>query len=116
MSDNITECECLNKKTTQYIDRNIRPKFIDLIKELCDKKVPIQQVGRGLALALVTLLFRTTEVQNCDQKTGELVDDVATLLEKYQKDGVTFPCQAAALALCIPPVLGISYDDLFSIS
>jgi len=112
MSKNIVECYCLDEKTTQYIERNISEKFIDLHRELYDRKVPSQHILRGSALALAKLLSNTTEAKNSSQEISKIIDDVVTLLEKYQKKGVDYPSQAAALAFCVPSVLGINYDNL----
>jgi len=112
MSNNITECESLDKKTTQYIERHITQKFIDQINKLNDRKVPLQQITRGIALALTQLLANTTEVKNSNEETNKIINEIIPIVEKYQKSGLDFPSQAAALAFCIPPILGINYENL----
>jgi len=112
MSENFTECDVLDKKTTQYIEKQISQKFIDTFTELSDAKVPIPVILRGLSLAFTMSIFKCTDVRNSSDETTEIFDDVTQVLEKSQKKGVNFPSQAAALALHIPIILGIDYGNL----
>ena len=111
MSEN-TECDVLDKKTTQYIQKQISQKFIDVCTELSNEKVPIQVILRGLSLAFTMSIFKCTDVRNSAVETAEIFDDVTQVLKKSQKKGVNFPSQAAALALHIPVLLGIDYKNL----
>ena len=112
MTEDYTGCPAVDKKTTQYIERNISQKFIDTWLELADSKVPPPQILRGLSIAFAILISRTNEAKNSGDKIAKIIDDVAQVLKLSQYRGVDYPSQAAALGLCIPNILGIDYNNL----
>ena len=112
MSESEAVCDYIDKKTTQYIHRNISQKFIELWNELSERKVPPQHILRGATLAVALSTRHFTITKEFGTGISEIYNDVAKVLEKSQKKGVHFACQAAALELIIPQLLGISYDDL----
>ena len=112
MSKNLTECDTVDKKTTQYIQRNITQRFIDTWVELSDRKVPPQLILQGLSIALAGFTIRVKETQGSENEIGQIIDDVVVILNKAIKNGVNFPAQAAALAILVQCVLGIKTENL----
>jgi len=112
INTSLTECDYVNKECAQYIHKNICQKFIDTWNDLSDKKIPPEHIIRGLSLALSWSTGEFTVTQNPGPEIDEIMDDVLAILEKSQKKGVHFACQAAALELLIPTILGIDYCDL----
>ena len=109
---NLTECDYINKERAQYIQKNICQKFIDLWDDLSDKEIPPEQILRGASLAVALSTRQFTVTEDLGPEVKEIIDDVITILEKSQKKGVHFACQAAALEILIPNILGIDYGDL----
>ena len=112
MSKNLTDCDTVDKKTTQYIQRNITQRFIDTWIELSDRKVPPQLLLQGLSIALARCTIRVKETHGSEKEIGQIIDDVVVILNKAIKNGVNFPAQAAALAILVQCVLGIKTENL----
>lgn len=107
-----TECKTVDKKTTQYIERNISQKFIDVCAELKNNKVPHAVIIQGLSITLAKYLIQSKEIQNSQEEIGKIIDETVNVLNKSIKRGVNFPSQAAALAITIQCVLGILPENL----
>jgi len=107
-----TECDTVDKKTTQYIQRNISQKFFDLCIELQNNKVPDSAILRGLSITLTKCFVKVKETKNSDSEIAEIIDDVVLVLNNAIKRGVNFPSQAVALAIVIQCVLGIKFENM----
>jgi len=107
-----TECETVDKKTTQYIQRNISKKFFDVCAELQNSKVPNSVILRGLSITLSKCFVQVKETKNSDSEIAEIIDEVAVILNDAIERGVNFPSQATALALVLEYVLGIHSENL----
>ena len=106
------ECETVDKKTTQYIERNISQKFFDLCNELHNNKVPHSVILQGLSITLAKYLTQIEDTQNSQIEIGKVVNEVADVLNIAIERGVNFPSQATALAITIQYVLGIRSENL----
>ena len=107
-----TECDTVNKKTTQYIQRNISKKFFDICTELQNSKVPDAIILRGLSITLARCFVQVKETKNSDSEIARIIDEVAVVLNDSIDRGVNFPSQATALAIVIQHVLGIDSENL----
>jgi hypothetical protein len=107
-----TECNVVDKKITQYIQRNISKKFFDVCTELQNSKVPDSVILRGLSITLARCFVQVKETKGFDSEIAEIIDEVAVVLNDSIRRGVNFPSQAAALALVIQHVLGIDSENL----
>ena len=107
-----TESDIVNKKTTQYIQRNISQKFFDVCIELQNSKVPDSAILRGLSITLARCFVQVKETKNSDSEIAEIIDEVEIVLNEAIERGVNFPSQATALAIVIQYVLGIHSENL----
>jgi len=112
MSEKIPICEDIGKKTTQYIHNNISSQFTNLWNELIERKVPPQHILRGVTLSTALSTKRFTVTQDLGEDVCIVYDEIGKVITDAQKKGIHFACQAAALELAIPNVLGISYENL----
>ena len=112
MSETATECNYIDKTTTQYIQRIITQQFIDLWNELSASNVPNEHILRGITLATALSTRSFTLTKDFESGVGQVYDDVKVVIEENQKRGIHFAKQAAALELIIPQILGISFEDL----
>jgi len=107
-----TESDIVDKKTTQYIERNISQKFFDICTELQNSKVPDSAILRGLSITLSKCFVQVKETKNSASEIAEIMDEVAIVLNEAIERGVNFPSQATALVLVIQYVLGIDSENL----
>ncbi len=107
-----TECETLDKKTTQYIERNISQKFFDVCTELRKSKVPDSAVLRGISIAMTKCFIQVKETKGSDSDIADIIDQVVVVLNNAIERGVNFPSQATALAIVIQCVLGIKFENM----
>jgi hypothetical protein len=106
-----TECETVDKKTTQYIERKISQKFFDVCSELHASKVPHAVILQGLSITLAKYLVRIEDTQNSQTEIGKIIDEIGDVLNHAIERDVNFPNQATALAITTQHVLGIRPEN-----
>jgi len=107
-----TECKIVDKKTTQYIERNVSQKFVDVCTELRNNRVPDAAILQGLTITLAKCFAQTKEIKNCDSDIVNLIDEITIIINNAIRQGVNFPSQATALAIVIQNILGIKFENM----